>query len=91
MQLIASQGSTCEASSKMTTSKRMSAGRNCDTDSGLIMKHGLRSCTSDRVSASNVRIGLCRVFLAASRLMTDAALLPFELGRRAAHWDTTAA
>ena len=47
MQLTASSGGTCDASSKMTTSKRMSAGRNWQTASGLIMKHGLTAAVVD--------------------------------------------
>ena len=46
MQLIASPGVTWDASSKMTTSKRMSGGRYWLTARGDIMKHGLIACVT---------------------------------------------
>src|SRR5664279_3158988 len=86
MQLMASEGRTWEASSKMTTSNRRSGERYIDTVSGLIMKHGFSSVASGPTSARSCRIGLCRLFLFASRTITCAWRPVSDFGRRAPHF-----
>ena len=84
MQLIASEGRTWDASSKITASKCNDGGRNWLTVSGLIMKHGFSACATSPVSSSSLRTGMWRRRFSASRLMTPAAPI-VVVGLRALH------
>ena len=86
----ASASRTWDASSKITTSNSMSGGRNCDTDMGLIMKHGLSCWAASPASPSRVRTGLCRVLSWACWRITPAGPM-VERGRRRAQAVITSA
>src|SRR4051794_41433776 len=80
MQLMASPGVTCEASSKMTTSKFMSGGRYWLTASGDIMKTGLMAREVLLVRPIRSRTGMWRGVFFPSRGVTPGSPVVVRAG-----------